>query len=176
MHVRRALALSLVTPLLLAGCSDGGEPEADPTPKMPETSSPTPSPSETETVEEESPEEFIRRWVDVSNAMYLTGDTEEFEALGPDCTDCDRISDTVKRIYSAGGKVEWDGWTIVSLKAQGRPEAHTYRYVVDSAPTRYRDSADGPWKTLEGGRSIQFIALQPFGESWQVVESKELPE
>ena len=62
MHVRRALALAVVGPLLLAGCT--GDPE--PTPKIPDptSSSPTPSPTDSETPEAESAEEFIRRWAD----------------------------------------------------------------------------------------------------------------
>ena len=58
MHVRRALALTLAVPVLLAGCSEDPEPE----PKIPETtsSSPTPTPTESETPEAESPEDFIR--------------------------------------------------------------------------------------------------------------------
>ena len=174
MHVRRALALTLVIPLLLAGCSDGPEP----TPKIPEptTSSATPTPTASETPEAESAEDFIRRWVEADRQMFATGDTEPFLALGPDCEDCKAIAATVDRIYGAGGKVEWDGWSIVELSPRGKPSANAYRFVVDSAPTRYRESASGPWKTLEGGRVVQLIVLEPTGSSWQVTQSRELSE
>ena len=67
MHVRRALALTFVVPLVLAGCSD----EPEPTPQMPEptTSSPTPTATESETPEAESAEEFIRRWQAAADEM-----------------------------------------------------------------------------------------------------------
>lgn len=173
MHVRRALALTAVVPLLLAACSDDPEPQ----PKMPDpppSSSPTPTTSET--VEAESAEEFIRRWVEEDKRMFETGDTKDFLAMGPNCDDCKNIADTVDRIYGAGGTVQWDGWTILELAPKGKPSAHTYRFVVDSAPTRYRESAEGPWKKLAGGRVVQLIVLEPVGDSWHVLESRELSE
>ena len=174
MHVRRAFALAAAIPLLLAGCTDTPEP----TPKIPDptTSSAAPTPTESETPEAESAEDFIRRWVEEDQRMFATGDTQAFLALGPDCDDCKDIAATVDRIYSAGGTVQWDGWRILELAPRGRPTANAYRFVVKSAPTRYRESSSSPWKTLEGGRGVQLIVLESAGSSWRVVESKELPE
>lgn len=171
----RLLASSSVVPLLFAGCSGGGEPSTDSTPTSLPPMSSSVSSSDTASARAEAPEDFVRRWVDVSNAMYLTGDTTRFRALGRSCPDCDRIAATVDRIYSAGGEVQWEGWTIRSFEREGRPGTHAYRYLVDSAPTRYRESSSGPWMSLGGGRSVQLIVLEPDGSSWQVVESKELP-
>ena len=86
MHVRRALALTLAVPILLAGCSDDPEPE----PKIPETtsSSPTPSPTESETPEAESPEDFIRRWQEAADEMARTGETAAFMRLSKGCQAC----------------------------------------------------------------------------------------
>lgn len=172
MHVRRAFALAAVVPLLLAGCTE----EPEPTPKIPEptTSSATPSPTESETAEAESAEDFIRRWVEEDQRMFATGETEAFLAMGPECDDCKDIAATVDRIYGAGGTVKWDGWTIKTIERTGKPSANAYRFVVDSAPTRYREGADGPWKTLQGGRVIQLIVLAKDAGAWQAVESREL--
>ena len=174
MHVRRTLALALAVPLLLAGCSEDPEPR----PKMPDPTptSSEPSPTESETAEAESPEEFIRRWVEEDRRMFATGETKAFLEMGRDCDDCRRIAQTVDRIYGAGGTVEWDGWTIRQISRRGKPSAHTYRFVVNSAPTRYRESPTGPWKTLDGGRVIQLIVLRPDASSWQVLQSRELSE
>jgi hypothetical protein len=170
MHVRRALALTLAVPLLLAGCSD----DPEPTPKLPDPTSSTPTPTETETPEAESAEDFIRRWVEEDRRMFETGDTEAFLAMGPDCDDCKNIAATADRIYDAGGEVRWDGWTILELARKGKPSSHTYRFVVESAPTRYRESPSGPWKRLDGGRVVQLIVLEPVETSWHVLESREL--
>lgn len=171
MHVRRALALTVVIPLLLAGCTD----DAEPTPKMPDPTTSSSSPTATETPDAESAEDFIRRWVAVNREMFATGETQEFLALGPDCEDCKEIAATVDRIYGAGGTVKWDGWKVLQLAPRGDPSAHAYRFVVQSAPTRYRDSPTGAWKTLKGGRAVQLIVLAQVGPSWHVLESKELP-
>lgn len=174
MHVRRALALTAVVPLLLAGCSD----EPEPQPKMPDpppSSSPVPSEPATEEPEGEGPKEFIRRWVEVQNEMWGSGETAAFLAMGPECADCRETAATVDRIYGAGGTVEWDGWKVLNIEVRGSPGQNAFRFRVDSAPTRYRESPDGAWKTLGGGQSDQLIVLQPAGESWTVMQSKDLP-
>lgn len=172
MHVRRALALALTVPLLLAGCSD----DPEPTPKMPDPTSSSPSPTESETPEAESAEDFIRRWADENRRMFVTGDTAAFLALGPKCDDCRAIADSVKRIYGAGGRVFWDGWKIRDITRRGDPSSNAFRFVVDSSPTRYREASTGPWKTLNGGRGVQLIVLEESDDGWRVTESKELPE
>lgn len=173
-HLRRTLSLVAAGTLLLAGCS--GDPE--PTPKMPDpsSSSSTSSPTESETPEAESPEDFIRRWADTNQQMFVTGETDEFLSLGPNCDDCKKIAETVTNIYDGGGSVEWDGWTILDIAPRGAASANAYRFVVRSAPTRYRETSAGPWKRLEGGRGVQLIVLEPMESSWQVLESKELPK
>ncbi len=66
MGVRRTLAALVGAALLLAGCTDEPTPRFDPTP--------SPSPTESETTAEpeaQSPEEFIREWVDLDREMQL---------------------------------------------------------------------------------------------------------
>jgi len=124
MHVRRALALTVVVPLLLAGCSDD-----EPTPKMPDpppSSSSTPSPSETETAEAESAEEFIRRWVEAGDEMQVTGETAEFRQLSRKCQACGQAADQVEAIYASGGSIDFDGTRVGLLKrvASNPPTFH----------------------------------------------------
>ncbi|GAA5108842.1 hypothetical protein GCM10023339_08290 [Alloalcanivorax gelatiniphagus] len=170
MHVPRALALALVVPLLLAGCSDDV-----PTPKLPDptTSSPTSEPTETATAEPESAEDFIRRWSDALRDMQASGQTEAFRNLGPNCESCIKTADRVEEIYGGGGAIEWKGWTILSISPNGAAE-NQFRVVEKSAPTRYRESASAPWKQLDGGRAPHVFELEPSGDSWVVVRTAEL--
>lgn len=165
MHVRRALALSLVTPLLLAGCSDGGEPEADPTPKMPETSSTTPSPSET--VEEESPEEFIRRWVEAGDRMQVTGDTAAYKEMSPNCKPCLGFVKNVDAVYEAGGSAEFAGTEITRIRKHA-PNPPTFDVRQEVPETVIRRSSDAPPQTLPAGSTEIRVILKRAGESWKV--------
>ena len=168
MHVRRALALTLAVPLLLAGCSD----DPEPTPKMPDPTSSSPSPTESETPEAESAEDFIRRWADALREMQVTGKTDVFRSLGPSCDSCSEAADRVEQIYADGGAIEWDGWSVLSIDPLGTP--NEFRVVERSAPTRYRESASSPWRRLAGGRTPHVIELDRAGSSWVVVRTAEL--
>lgn len=170
MHVRRALALALAVPLLLAGCSD----DPEPTPKMPDPTTSTPSPTETEPPEAESAEDFIRRWADELREMQVSGEADAFRRLGPECESCIETADRVEQIYADGGAIEWAGWTILSIDPLGTPNA--FRVVERSAPTRYRESAAAPWQRLAGGRTPHVIELNPSGDSWEVVRTAELAQ
>lgn len=171
MHVRRTLALTFAVPLLLAGCSD----EAQPTPKMPDptTSSSTPSPTESETPQAESAEDFIRRWSEELRDMQVSGDSEAFRELGPQCESCLATAKRVDQIYAAGGEIRWAGWTIHSIEPNGKA-ANEFRVVETSAPTRFRESLDAPWQRLDGGRTPHVFELAPSGSSWVVVRTAEL--
>ena len=171
MHVRRALALTLAVPLLLAGCSEDPEPE----PKMPDPTptSSAPSPTESETAEAESPEEFIRRWAIALRDMQATGQTADFRKLGPRCESCNSAADRVEQIYAAGGAIKWDGWSIVSIKPRGSGNTD-FVVVEDSAPTRFREAKDAPWQKLDGGRTRHILELKNDKGSWVMVRSAEL--
>jgi hypothetical protein len=171
MHVRRALALAVVGPLLLAGCT--GDPE--PTPKIPDptTSSSSPSPTDSETPEAESAEEFIRRWSTELKEMQASGETDEFRALGPDCESCSQAATRIEGIYEGGGDVQWDGYEIVSIEKYGKAP-NQFRVEVDSAPTRLRETPNGEWQTLPGGRISRLMELRKTDAGWLVARTAEL--
>jgi hypothetical protein len=172
MHVRRTLALAIAVPLFLAGCSE----KAEPTPKMPdptESSTSSPSPTESTTAQAERAEDFIRRWSDALRDMQISGDSQAFRELGPDCESCLETAKRVDQIYDAGGEIRWAGWTIHSIEPNGKA-ANEYRVVETSAPTRFRESADAPWQRLAGGRTRHVIELEPSSDSWVVVRTAEL--
>jgi hypothetical protein len=133
MHVRHSLALAVVVPLLLAGCTDA----AEPTPKLPDptTSSSTPTPTESETPEAESAEDFIRRWQAAADAMVLSGETRNFLELSDRCRACATYAEQVADVYAKGGKVEFGGSKVVDVKEEsGKPP--TYIVEVDAPRLR----------------------------------------
>lgn len=135
MHVRRAVALALVVPLLLAGCSE----DPEPTPQMPDptSSSPTPepTPTESETPEAESAEDFIRRWQAAADAMVLSGDSGEFLEMSEGCEPCKTYADQVADVYKQGGEVEFDGSEVVAVEEEAK-KPPTYIVEVDARTLR----------------------------------------
>lgn len=164
MHVRPLLALALAVPVLLAGCSE----DAEPTPKMPEptTSSSTPTPTESETPQAESPEDFVRRWVEVGDEMQQTGKTTEFRKLSRKCQACADVAKQVESIYDAGGSIEFAGSTVSLLKR-----------VADAPPTFHLDlrtpetiirEANGEEQRLPAGTGMYLVTLNGKPGEWFV--------
>ena len=60
----------------------------------------------------ETPEEFVERWVQLSNEMQQTGETEAYLEVSRECVTCRQVAKTVQRIYARGGRIETQGWKI----------------------------------------------------------------
>lgn len=173
MRVRRSLALTIAVPVLLAGCSD--DPER--TPKMPDptSSSPTPSPTESEEPEAESPEEFIRRWVEANTRMQNSGEVEEYSALSSKCRPCLQTARRVEQIYANGGFVKTGGWIVGKVidrsGATGNP---VLDLEIESSPTTFRERAGVDTQKLPGGDIVMRVRLSS-SAPWQVVRLTQVP-
>nr|WP_300046928.1 hypothetical protein [uncultured Nocardioides sp.] len=165
MHVRRALALTLAVPALLVGCSDDPEPK----PKIPETtsSSPTPTPTDSVTPEAESPEDFIRRWVEAGDEMQVTGETAEYDGMSPNCKACQGFVDSVEEVYDAGGSAEFAGTRITGIKRYAS-DPPTYDVSQRVPETTIRRGDSGETQTLPGGSTRIRVILKKSGADWQV--------
>lgn len=165
MHVRRALALTLAVPVLLAGCSDDPEPK----PKIPETtsSSPTPTPTESETPEAESPEDFVRRWVEVGDEMQTTGDVAEFERLSRKCQACADVVAQVETIYESGGSIEFTGTEIGRLK-QIASKPPTFHLDLNTPETIIRSKSGDVDQRLPAGVGKYLLTLNGKPNDWYV--------
>jgi len=165
MDVRRTLALALVVPLLLAGCT-----EDEPEPKMPDppstSSEPSPSPTETETAEAESAEDFIRRWVAIGDEMQVTGDTAGYDAMTPRCRPCQSFVKNVEEVYEAGGSAEFAGSEIVDINLVGRKPSTLD--VTKDLPDTVIHEGNGEQRTLPGGRTTIRVTLGKSGGEWVV--------
>lgn len=125
------MAALLAATVLVGGCGGGGEPEAEPTPILPSSSSPSsPSTSESEAAEETAPEmpeaakrdseegaeSFMEYWTDTYNYATQSGDTSTFDEISADnCKSCARISQMVNDLYESGGYFEAQNWKILQL-------------------------------------------------------------
>lgn len=165
MHVRRALALTLAVPVLLAGCSD----DPEPTPKIPEPTSSSPSPTEpaTEEPEAESPEEFIRRWVEVGDEMQMTGQVAEFKRMSRNCQACAQVAAQVKSIYGSGGSIEFAG-TKVALLKEVAPQPPTFHVDLNTPETVIRAENGAVDQRLPAGVGKYLLTLNGKPGRWYV--------
>lgn len=173
----RGLVALLVTLVALAGCNDPSPPQPTPTTSTPTTSSPTMSESTSPSPQPETAEQFIRRWVEMSNQMQNTGEVRSYLAVSRRCRACENVAKRIKTIYAAGGYVRTEGWTIVSIKNEGRVgHRRTFRVVVDSAPTEYVESSTGDVMHLAGGSGlVERLEIAKVRDSWRVTDLGEIP-
>jgi hypothetical protein len=164
MHVRRALALTLAVPVLLAGCSD----DPEPTPNIPDptSSSPTPTEPATEEPEAESPEEFIRRWVEAGDEMQVTGDTRAYDRMSPNCQACQGFVESVQDVYESGGSAEYPGTRITKIKRYAS-DPPTYD-VSQRIPETIIRRGGGETQTLPAGSTRIRVILKRAKSQWQV--------
>jgi hypothetical protein len=161
-----------VAALMLAGCTDDASSTATPAdPTSPPTTASTsaePSP----TPDDETPEEFVRRWVAEYNAMQNSGDTETFRGISRKCETCIAVADRMDRYYGAGGYVKTDGLTIQTLRVS-KPNDKGQRAVtiaVEAAPVEYVEKQGGQVQSLPGGSPTYQLSLTPRGKTWNVFE------
>jgi hypothetical protein len=169
------LLVALSCALLLPACSTSSSTTGSP-PPVPATSSS--EPSTTPTPERETPEEFVRRWVEVDREMQNTGDTAEYRRMTRRCPPCDGVADQVEGIYAAGGYLKTDGLKIRTLRT-GSPDANNeveVRLEARSTPTEYVEKAGGPLKAFPGGLVTYLVTLQPSQASWTITMLERLAQ
>lgn len=157
MHVRRTLTALFAASCLLSGCG-GTSSAADP----PLSGSPTSPPPTTHPPGHESPQHFIRRWADAERRMENTGKTEAYSMLIDHCHACESLVNDVRHFYAMGGYIHWRGLAVKSVVVNTRQANGRIVYEVrtDSAPTIYRESANGPVKRLDGGVTRELVTLE----------------
>ncbi len=161
---RGLVALMCCASLWVSGCSGASSSTATPTPSVPDSSAPTSTP----TPERETPEEFVRRWVEADTHMQNTGDGAEYREMSAKCKSCLDYADYIEGIYRKGGYVKTAGWTIqrarVSrLNSQGLLDV---RITIDAAPTEYVEHEGGQVKQHRGGHVDFIITLRKTRSAW----------
>jgi hypothetical protein len=160
--------------VLLGGCA-----EDDPEPKIAAPSeSPAPSrspsgfPSPEGDPRDETPREFIQRWVDTDREMQNTGDTREQELISRQCEPCLKTIERIKAIYAAGGYIEWDGMEITKIR---KIYTKSYDVWVTAAPTNYKSSESAPMERLKGGRTKYMLTLRRTDDGFVVEDLARRP-
>jgi len=161
-------ALACCGVLSLSACNGDSSSSADPPSPSPTASTSSVEPSPTE--DPESPEEFVRRWVDVDREMQNSGDTTEYRQLSAKCRPCLEVADQVEGYYAAGGYVKTDGWSIVSAKTARSHKTASVTIQVLSAPTEVVESEGAQVRRLEGGEGTYLLSLLVADTTWVVTD------
>jgi hypothetical protein len=134
----------------------------------PSTSSSTPTPTESETPEAESPEAFVRRWVEVGDEMQQTGETAEFKRISRQCQACVAVTKQVEAIYRAGGSIEFAG-SEVSLLKRVADNPPTFHLNLRTPETIIRE-ANGDEQRLPAGTGMYLVTLNGAPGKWFVAQ------
>ncbi len=177
-YVAAVVACAAVAAGALAGCQGDG---SDPTPSPSQSASnsaPPPSPSESTSAspQGETAEEFISRFVVAQTALLNTGRASEYRALtSAGCRTCKSLLTRVRTIYSAGGSIETEGWSVEGpMDVSGGGKTRSVRLQVVSAPTTLVESAGADPQELGGGPSTQVFKLRRAGSTWTVTEYNQV--
>ena len=107
--------------------------------------------------------------------MQATGVVEQYRRLSPNCEPCLATASRVEAIYQQGGSIEWAGSRVIEISSYGNA-GDQFRVRLRAAPTRYRESAKGPWQRLDGGPLTRLLELRPEAESWVMAYTAELAQ
>ncbi|CUR55270.1 exported hypothetical protein [metagenome] len=165
---------ALVAPVLLlslAACTDDPVAPGPVTPSSPAESASPSAEASKDPLADETPHEFLRRWVEVQNEMEVTGDTDAFLALSHNCEYCTTFARRLRQIYGDGGWVKTKGWRITSIRREGKlPHGEvSLDFFISSAPTSYAEDTSAKVQRLPGSRSIRYrIQMKPTSAGWVV--------
>lgn len=157
---RHALTLWLAgTALALSACG-GDDPEPEFTAEP--SSSPSPTASATPVAEQETPEEFIRRWNEIDRRMQNTGDTSDYLANTKGCDVCEDIAARAESLHNSGGFLRWEGRKITRIEHMGHL---VYDVWFEAAPTQFREGRRGEITHLDGGpaKNRYILSRSPSG-------------
>jgi hypothetical protein len=100
-----------------------------------------------------------------------TGDIEAIQSLSDQsCESCAAVMTNISDLYSAGGHLEGQGWSITAIDTV--PTARQAEQVVQAGVFVHRqlryESSDSEAETFRGGQQSMTFFVQQVGDSWAV--------
>jgi len=145
---------------------------SDPPSESPSPSATPPSlPAEAKGTSEASAKAFAKHYFDTVNYATRTGDTADLRTLGnEDCVSCAAIESNVEKIYSAGGRIESDGWHLRS--ASSVPLQPRVKPILDlgvfQSPEKVVPKSGSSAVSYDGGKQPMTMHLVREGAQWRV--------
>lgn len=194
--LRRLTALTAVLAFLVAGCGDTSDSGSGDSPEASASASSESSPEDgsagsgdaqggadtgTGQVEERpgyageegtsGAQQFATYWVETLNEATTSGETAQLRSLAaPECETCDDFAEQLEEIYSAGGRVEAEGWEIASMTPEAGSSEDTTGLLlqIDVPAQQVYASKDAEVQEFEGGKQGLRMQLVWDDEQWFV--------
>lgn len=183
--VRRALAAACVLPLLLAGCSD-----AEPTPEIPDPTTPSPSAEETDTgpVEPtlppeaegdgvEAAEAFISYYFALVDHARATGQTAPLSKIAlKSCSTCGGVVDVINQVSENQGNIQGGDQAVRDIQLRqlgGIKDVRTFQGTakVDSTEQAIEGSGDTDLDGIYPAGTLNVSVLVVKGkQGWRFAE------
>jgi Family of unknown function (DUF6318) len=173
--VRRCVVAAAVVPLLAAGCSEDPQPKFDqsPSPSPTGSSSDSAAPEAWEVKSEEGAVAFAKHWIDVFNEAGKSGDTSRLRQLsGRRCNSCSNFADMIEDLYSGGGHLETQGWSVLAaVPVNGLPDNEPRISLrIHQSPQKVYEGESGSVDSFPGGKATFSARLTWVPSSWSMSE------
>jgi len=127
------------------------------------------SPSVSTTPEAETPEAFLRRYIEAAHKAEVSGYFGEYKALSDsNCVSCNQFIEYLRRIHKHGGEVRFAGERVLSIE---RVRKNFYKVQTFSPPTHYKESKNGAWRKIDGGKATAQYSLAKRDGHFVVMDS-----
>jgi hypothetical protein len=166
---RLALGSVLAAAVLFAGSGCGGDPAAEPS--TPPLTSSSPPQSATASPKPKTPIDFVRAWVDASNAATNSGDTSSLrKMMTAGCINCRRLANAIDKVYRAGGFIRSRGWGVQEIHqiGQGALRSPVVSLQIFTYPETYKKTGDSKVKTTKPGQGGYTLWLEHVGHSFLI--------
>jgi len=175
--VQALVGLGVLAVMMLTGCQANPKPppletgdssSATPTPS-PTAAAPT-LPAEAKGTSEAAAKAFVRHYFEVINHAAASGDANALEELSePKCASCSAIRENIDEIYSAGGEIRSEGWTLLGIRViQADRGSAVASLDVKLEPETVVRSSGGESAQNQGSRQPMTIFLSADSGSWRV--------
>jgi uncharacterized protein DUF6318 len=171
-------AVAVSVSVLVAGCTQDAGPKPSPLPSTTKTASPSSTaptppvmPAEAKGTSAKSAKAFVRYWIATLNFAGRSGNTTSLrESSAQRCAACNAIADFIDKVYSAGGSISGDGWSVRTVRFvdSGPGRSMTIDALVDVKPQDVVKRKGAARQHFDGGRRLKTFSIAAEQDSWRV--------
>lgn len=114
---------------------------------------------------------FVEFYIRTLNHATRTGDLDAADALAAeDCRSCDRILESIGRVYESDGEVRGGQWTPTPLSAVRNGNGWVVDVEIRFAPQTIVRSSGEDAERYEGGKGTASFVVKRRGPTWEIAQ------